>query len=441
MNNKNVAIIGAGYTGLSMAKKLIDNGYKVTIFEKDEEIGGIAKSIDKCGTKIEKHYRHIFKSDEYVIKLLKELEIENKLHWPETRMGYFSNNSVFAFGTPISLLKFKPLNLWQKFKFGLSIINIKLTKNYKIIENYTAEEWIKNKFGNTVYQSIWEPLLISKFGKDKNKISMSWLWGKISLRSSSTTIKGERLGYLDGSYEVLTNNLRAYLEKKGCKILTNNKVNKIKKNKDNKWMVKVEDKEFNGFHFVISTVAYPITKRIFDEYLSEEEKQKMDLLKYTSAKTLLIVSKKSLSDFYWINIGDNSIPFGGIIEHTNMIDKANYDNKNIIYISNYMYQDDKLYNLDANELLKVYFPHLKKINHNIELEDIEEVTSYEETYAQPVIEKNYSQIKLSTNLSQDGLYVATMAQIYPEDRGMNYAIKLGHDVADIIIKRTSQENL
>lgn len=431
MDNKKVAIIGAGYTGLAIAKKLIDSGCKVEIFEKSNEIGGIAKSINIEGTKLEKHYRHIFKSDKYVIDLIKELGIYEKLKWPETKMGYFTDNSIYAFGTPITLLKFKPLNFWDKIRFGFCIINIKLIKDYKKLEKVTAEQWIKDKYGKKVYEKIWEPLLISKFGENKDKISMAWLWGKICLRSSSTTMNGERLGYLEGSYEVLIKELERYLKNNNCKIHINEAVDTIKKNENSKWTINTEKEEFDC---IVSTTAYPITKEIFKEYLSKEEQNIMDKLEYTSAKTLMIVAKKSLSKYYWINIGDRTIPFGGIIEHTNMVDKKEYNGKNIIYISNYMYKTDKLYKMSAEELLEEYFKSLQKINSNFNKNDIEKVLVFEEEYAQPVIKTNYSKEEIKIKLKEKGLYVSSMAQIYPEDRGMNYAIKIGYETADIILK-------
>ena len=230
--NKKVAIIGAGYTGLSCAKKLCENGFDVTIFEATNEIGGIAKCIDCYNTKIEKHYRHIFKSDRYVIKLIKELGIDNRLKWNETQMAYYSKDGIYKFGTPISLLKYKPLNLKEKIKFGTSIIKIKLIKDYKEIEKYTANEWICKNCGESVYKKIWKPLLVSKFGDKEKEISMSWLWGKIKLRSSSSTFKGEKLGYIEGSFDILTQKLKEDLLKNNCKILYNEKVEKVEKNND-----------------------------------------------------------------------------------------------------------------------------------------------------------------------------------------------------------------
>lgn len=431
MDNKKVAIIGAGYTGLAIAKRLIENGCTVEIFEESNEIGGIAKSIDIEGTKLEKHYRHIFKSDKYVIDLIKELGIYEKLKWPETKMGYFTDGLIYAFGTPITLLTFKPLNFLDKLKFGFCIINIKLIKNYKKLEKVTAEEWIKSRYGKNVYEKVWEPLLISKFGENKDKISMAWLWGKICLRSSSTTMKGERLGYLEGSYETLTNALEKYLKNNNCKIHTDKAVNSIRKNENNKWIINTEKEEFDC---VVSTTAYPITLKLYKPYLSEEENNIMNQLEYTSAKTLMLVANKVFSKYYWINIGDKAIPFGGIIEHTNMIDKKEYNGKNIIYISNYMYKTDRIYKISAEELLEEYLKSLQKINPKFSKNDIEKALVFEEEYAQPIIKTNYSNDKIEIKLKEKGLYVSSMAQIYPEDRGMNYAIKTGYETADIILK-------
>ena len=420
--NKRIAIIGGGYTGLSCAKKLIENGFDVTIFEKTDEIGGIAKCINCYNTKLEKHYRHIFKSDKYVEELLKDLDLIDKLHWNETKMAYYSKEyGLYAFGTPFTLLKYKPLTFIQKIRFGLSIIKIKLIKNYKKLEKETAEQWLVKNCGQDIYKKIWEPLLITKFGDNKNKIAMSWLWGKINLRSSSSTLEGEKLGYLEDSFDGLTKSLEKYLKNKKCKIKLNANVEKISKN-NNKYIVNIEGNNEEEFDCVVNTVAYDVAEKIFSEVLTKEEKKKMKNLKYTSAKTLVIYSKKSLTPFYWINIGDKDIPFGGIIEHTNMIDKSKYNGINIIYISNYMYNDDKLYKMNKTQLFEQYYPFLKRINENFNKDDIIELQCFEEEYAQPIITTKYSSKILEQQLKEQGIFMATMAQIHPEDRGMNYAI-------------------
>ena len=336
------------------------------------------------------------------------------------------------FGTPVSLLKYKPLSFINKIRFGLSVLKIKSIKDYKRLEGITAEEWIINNCGKDIYEKIWEPLLISKFGKAKDQISMAWLGGKIILRSSSGKVNGEELGYLEGSFSKLTDSLNMYLKEKGCKIKCNSNIQRIYKEND-KWIIEENDK--NEYSFIVSTLPYDNDLELFNDYLSNEERQKMKSLKFTSAKILILVLEESFSKYYWMNIGDKEIPFGGIVEHTNMIDKKEYEDKTILYISNYLYNTDPMYTMTKEILLEKYLPYLKMINPKFNEKNIIDTKCFEEEYAQPIIKTNYSKEILSEELNEEGLFICTMAQIYPEDRGMNYSIKEGTKVANMIINK------
>ena len=435
-----IGIIGAGYSGLTIAKELEKNGQDVTIFEKNNYVGGMVDTVEICGTRLEKYYRHIFKSDREAIKLIKEMGLENELIWPATKMGYLTNKRAYLFGTPISLLKYKPLKLIQKLRFGFNVIHIKLINDYKKLEKVTAEKWLKDRIGDKVYSQVWEPLLISKFGEKKDQISMAWLWGKIKLRSTSSTPEGEQLGYIKGSYQKLTDNFYKYLLNKNVDIKLETSVKEVIKDND-KYIVKYtrnEKEEKEEFDVIVSTIDYKGFEKLFNKYMNEEEKQKIQKVNYTSARTMMIVANKSFSPFYWLNIGDNDIPFGGIIEHTNFIDKSNYENNHILYISNYMTEDNKLYNVSKEELLKEYMKSLTKINKEFTMKNIKDYYVFDEKYAQPIIECNYSEYIMNDKLEKEKIYLCTMPQIYPEDRGMNYAIKLGSKVANEVLEQINK---
>lgn len=432
---KKIAIIGAGYTGLALAKRLVENNeekFSITIYEKENEVGGMVRATPKLETNLDRHYRHIFKSDKFVIDLAEKFNID--IIWPETKMGYFTKDRVFEFGTPISLLKFKPLNFFNKIRFGLGIISLKLNKNWKKLEKITAEEYVTKHCGKKIYSTVWEPLLTAKFGKKKSQISMAWLWGKIALRSSSTSVNGERLGYIKGSYKKLTDALYEYLLGKGCKIVLNSEVRKVRK-VNNKYIIESNHLIDEEYDIVISTISNEITKKIYEECLLEEEKESLSKLEYSLARTLIIISEKPLTKFYWINIGQEDVPFGGIIEQTNLLPASEYKNSHIIYISNYMYEDDELYKYDKEKLLDTYMPALNKINPDFTKDNVKELLLFEDKYAQPIIKTNYSKERMEYKFKEQELYMANMSQIYPEDRGMNYAIRLGYDVADTIINK------
>ena len=431
----NIAIIVSVYSGLTIAKKLDEKGNNVTIFEKNNSVGGMVSTVDLYDTKLEKYYRHIFKSDKEAIELIKEMGLENELIWPSTKMGYLTNRKIYEWGTPISLLKFKELNFFEKLRFGFNVVHLKLINNYKELEKVTAEKWLKDRIGEKIYSKVWEPLLISKFGDKKDQISMAWLWGKIKLRSTSTTKEGEQLGYIKGSYQELTNAFYKYLVEKNVKINLDTIVNKVEKENE-QYIIKTEKdglEESQKFDVVVSTVDYNNFINICGEYMTKEEKEKAQKVKYTSARTMMIITNKSFSDFYWLNIGDNDIPFGGIIEHTNFINKNNYGDNHIIYISNYMTEENKLYNVSKEEMLQEYMKYLTQINKDFTMKNVIDYFVFDEKYAQPIIECKYSEFIMKDKLQNENIYLCTMPQIYPEDRGMNYAIKLGNKVADEIL--------
>ncbi|MCI8833696.1 MAG: hypothetical protein HFJ19_05880, partial [Clostridia bacterium] len=268
--------------------------------------------------------------------------------------------------------------------------------------------------------------------KNEEKVSMAWLWGKINLRSTNGTINGEKLGYLNGSWKKLNDRFYSYLIENKCIIKLEEEVKKVYKN-GKKYIIETNKNKYEEFDEVISTLSYTVMEKVFKEILDNNEREKIKQMKYMSAKTLIINSKKSISPYYWINVGDNDTPFIGIIEHTNMVDKINYNSENIIYISNYLDKNNAKYKMSAKELTELYLPYLKKINPSFNLNDIISTETFEEEYAQPVIKTNYSKEKLNNRLSS-GVYIANMAQIYPEDRGMNYAIKLGYEIEELIDK-------
>ena len=146
----------------------------------------------------------------------------------------------------------------------------------------------------------------------------------------------------------------------------------------------------------------------------------------------ILALKQPFSDMYWINIGDSSIPFSGLIEHSNFYPANHYGGKHILYISHYLFRDNPFYRKSDGELLDVYLPHLLKINPDFQPDCVEDVIISRADFAQPVITTNYSQILPDFETPIKGLYTISMAQVYPEDRGINYAIQLANQLCDRI---------
>ena len=432
-----IGIVGCGITGLTAAYELAKKGHAVELFEASDTVGGIAEAVQMDGFYLEKYYHHFFKSDQHIISLLSELGLGSRLLWKQSRMGYYSDNKAYDFGTPQSLLGFKPLPFIDKFNFGMSVLKLMVIKDWHTLENVTAKDWLIGNAGVKAFEKVWKPLLVTKFGKEYDKVSMAWLWGKIRLRGTSKENGREMLGYIDGSSSLLFERLTERLRDNGVKINLDCKVELIKKDGDI-FTIKLQHcrgeqcspaKRTMSCDRVISAIPLPLFAELAAGILPADYMENIRAIEHTSVVCMTLILRKSFSPFYWLNIGDEGIPFGGLIEHTNLLDKSLYNNKSILYISNYLYKNDKYYAMSSEELLDEYIPHLKKINPEFDKSWIEAVYTYRDEYAQPIIKCGYSRLKPEFDTPVKGLYTASMCSIYPEDRGVNYAVRDGKAVA------------
>jgi len=434
----NIAIIGGGVAGLSAAYELLLQNHQVTIFENSEYLGGQASTFEVGNQYLEKGYHHLFTSDRDIIQLMNELNIGNNLQWISSKVGIYKSQQIWPFATPLDLLKFKPLSFISRIRLGLIALYLQKQKNWKKYENVTAHEWLQKMVGNKAYQAVWEPLLRGKFGSQYKNIGMTWFWGKIALRFASRQ-KGmakELLGYPIGSFRIISEKLSEKIYELGGTIHLNSNIQEIivKENACKGIRISNKPNSHKDYEFdaIISTAPSHVLPRIVQLPANYTETlQKMD---YLTAVIVVLTLKKPLSEIYWLNIADEDMPFVGVIEHTNFIPPEHYDGNHIVYLSNYLSKDHHLYSKNINELLEIYIPAIQKINPHFEESWIKEANYFRIEAAQPIITKNYSQLIPSHRTPIQNLYLANTTQIYPEDRGTNYSVRLGRKIAQMVLE-------
>ena len=422
-----IGIVGGGLTGLTAAYRLAKKDHEVTIYEKEEKLGGLARGFEiggEAGT-LDRYYHHIFKTDDAFLNLIEDLGLSDSLKWHRAKMGFYADGSTYDFGTPISLLKFSPLSWPAKIRFGLATLYLQNLTDWQNLEDITVVEWMKKYAGKETYDVIWGPLLKSKFGENYDRIPMSWMWGRIKQRESSTSLLGaeEELGYMEGGFQTLIDKLESVLNNQEVKIETGKEVKGIRP--DNGRIEVVTNSVKAKYDKVINTAAIPVFLKIA-QGLPGEYRKRLSSIDYFGAMSLIFSLKNSISDYYWMNIGNEKFPFTGLIEHTNFASKSSYQGRNLVYTSKYLHRDDPMMGWDKSKLLEEYTTYIKKVNPKFSSDWIEEIELFRSQFAQPITRLNYSDINPELETPIDGLYLATMAQIYPWDRGMNYAIKIGN---------------
>ena len=434
-----VGIIGAGATGLPAAYDILKAGHEAIVYESAPFIGGHASTFDVGGQRLERGYHHWFTSDTDIVELVEEIGLGDTIRWIDSTVGTLYDGRIYDFVTPLDLLKFKPLSLPDRIRLGLTTLYLQRQKDWQKYEGITAEGWLRRHGGQGVYDVFWGPMLRGKFGEDYyRQVSMAWVWGKINTRvkSRGKSMVREKLGYPLGSFGMVFDTLVEKIRDLGGEVHTSAPVN----------CILIEDGRAVGldvrtgdggtreekFDAVLATTPSPIFTRLVPP-MPEEYRSRLERARYMSAVLIVLVLDRPLSHVYWLNVADRSIPFVGVIEHTNLIGPEHYGGKHIVYLSNYLTRDDPLYRMGHDEMLDEYLPHLRKINPDFELDWIGTSYHHRVDGAQPVIGVDYSEHIPDHQTPFKGVYLANTTQIYPEDRGTNYSVRMGRQVARRIL--------
>ena len=435
-NGGRIGIIGGGVAGLTAAYRLLQKGHQVHLLEASPQLGGLVRTFEIGGGKIECFYHHLFSTDTTVIRLIEELGLGDQLVWRESKLGIFYDGRIYPFVTPIDLLRFTPVSLVDRVRLGLMGLYLRRQKDGSRYEHVTVKDWITRFAGRRNYEVMWGPLFRGKFGDLGDRIAMIWFWNKIRLRFASRKagpMQKEVLGYLLGSFSLYINALIERIRELGGVLEGGRPVQRIVAEDGRAVALEVggDRPERLPFDIVIATVANKIFQRITPP-LPEEYATKLEGVRYQDAMCLILALKRPFSPTYWLNINDRSIPFLALIEQTNFIEPERYGGNHILYFSNYLDKASPLLQMDVDEVWELYKPHLKRINPDFDEDWVVDRWLFKGPDAQPVFTVDSVGRVPEHRTPIDGLYLANMSQIYPEDRGQNYSILMGEQVAELV---------
>jgi len=433
-----VAVIGGGFSGLAAAYELAKAGVAVTVIESEPHIGGLAAAFDVGVERLDCFYHHWFTNDREVMDLIAELGLNDHVAINPTNTGVYYANNFFKLSTPWDLLNFTPLSFIDRLRLGLLALRARRVDNWMELEGKTASQWLRELGGEGVYRVMWEPLLKGKFGPVAEQISAVWFWNKLKLRGGSRGKGGEeRLAYFKGGFEALARALLAALRQHGGQLLTDAPVTAVVP-EGGRWRVKTAQGDVIADR-VIATPALPLLANMVRSWASPEYIAKLERIHYLANVCLVLELDRSLSSTYWLNVNDPNFPFVGVIEHTNFERPETYGGKHIVYLSKYLPHTEALYAMSPDEVLEFALPHLQRMFPKLQRSWIQRHHVWKARWSQPVVEQHYSRLIPAAEGPLPGLHLCSMAQIYPEDRGTNYAVregrKMGRQVAGLLANK------
>ncbi len=424
----NIAIIGAGFTGLSAALHFLNNGHNVTLFEKDTRPGGLAVGFKKKEWEwtLEEHYHHWFANDKSVLDLARSINFPVVVRRPKTSV--FVKNNVYQLDSPLHVLRFPLLNLFERMRMASVLGFLRFNPIWKPLEKYNTDIIMPKLMGRNAYEMLWKPQLTNKFGKYYKDISLAWFWARVYKRTSN-------LVYPKGGYLAFAEALAKEIRRQNGVILYHEDVRQIKTN-GKKETVETSKKKYSFDAVLVTSPNFVLNKLTA---FPEEYVVRLTDFKGLGAINVVLRLKKEFmqGNTYWLSICDPKAPIMAVVEHTHFMDKKHYNNEHVVYIGNYMEVSDKRYKMSDRELFALYTPYLKKINPQFE----KYMIGYEvfrAPFAQPIITPNYSQKILPFETPIPGVFLANMQHVYPWDRGTNYAVELGERVSGIIMNKESE---
>jgi protoporphyrinogen oxidase len=433
---KQIAILGAGFAGLSAAYDLIRQGHQVTIYEASNHVGGLAAGFKELywAWTVEQYYHHWFASDKYILELISELGWSDKVLFPRPYTVMYYQEKFYPFDSILKAILFPGLG-WgiNKIRFGLVGLYLRLTNDWKALEKYTVDSWMRKWAGNRVYELMWEPLMIGKFGERYAKqVNMAWLWARLKARTT-------RLGTFQGGFQAFADQFALALRKFGVVLNLNSPIQQILPSPGGNGIDLTVPYGQVHYDQCLVTTSPHLLARLAPALPSDYLKGLLDL-KSMGAVVMTLSLKHQLSEqgYYWYNLPKSAgFPFLALVEHTNFVSPEYFGGDHIIYCGDYLEPDHEYFSLSQSELLQRFLPALKRFNPAFEPGWIKKTWLYRTNYAQPVPLLNHSLNIPAVATPIPGLYFASMSQVYPWDRGTNFAVEIGRRAAKTMMGLTA----
>ncbi len=421
------AIIGAGITGLTLAHQLAGSGIEVEVFEAGPAIGGELGVVEVNGEPVERFYHHLFLDSPEIQGLMRELGVDDRLTWKTAPMAYFTGGRLFPFNTPWDLLNFSPISPPARLRMGLAALRLQLVTDYARYEDARAADVLPGLSGREAFDAVWRPLLQAKFGSHWRQISMAWFWSRVHVRARSRPRGSlrEMLGYIDGSFLELTRALAISAERRGARIHLRTPIDGIDRVGDRVRGVRVGGRTRRA-DAVVATVGLPILRRLLPEHA---DWIRIPQIQYRGALVLLMQLEEQLSRYYWTNVADAEIPFPVLVEHTNLIGPERYGGARLLYAGSYLDPGHEYFGYSADELLAAYAPAIRRVFPGFATRQVKDLWLSADRVAQPVITAGYQRQLPPYQSDLGGLYICNTSQIYPEDRGTNYNVRIAQECA------------
>lgn len=332
------AILGGGMLGLTLADQLQQLGQRVTIIEANDSLGGLVQPWQIGPVTWDRFYHVILQSDQALRSLLSQLGLDSSIRWVTTKTGFYCDKRLVSLSNSIDFLKFPPLNLWEKFRLGMTIFYGSKISRWEPLEQMPASEWLIRWSGRSTYRKIWQPLLRAKLGSAYEQASAAFIWAYIArmYKARRSGLKTEMFGYIPGGYATILRAVENKLQAIGqiqfmlrCPVA---EVTTVASGKQIR--ISTMSGAAHDFDRCISTL--PGQQILANSPgLTKAEQVAWQSIPYIGIDCVSLLLNRPLGPYYVTNIADTTIPMTAVINMSTIVPREETHQYELVYLPYY----------------------------------------------------------------------------------------------------------
>lgn len=430
-------VVGGGLLGLTLSLRLAERGYRVTLLEAADHLGGLADAWQLGDVTWDRHYHVTLLSDSHLRAILRQLNLDHEMQWSQTKTGFIVDGKLVSMSNSWEFLRFPPLGLIDKARLAWTIWHASRISDWQALQNIPVEQWLVRHSGRRTFERIWLPLLKAKLGDAWRRTSAAFIWSTIQrlYAARSAGLKHEMFGYLPGGYGRMLDAFRSHLEKLGVEIRTGCHVRQINSADDGRLTVTSADSDRLTFDRVVTTAPTTIAARMCPQ-LTPDEIKRLERIEYVGIQCASLLLRKPLANFYVTNITDPA-PFTGVIEMTAMVDRKHFNGRSLVYLPKYLPAKDPAWSLTDDEIRQEFVAGLARFYPQFDPQDVEafRISRVRQVFALPSLE--YGRHVPPVETSVPGLFVVNSAQIVNGTLNVNETVRQAESSVDVLCRPTS----
>jgi protoporphyrinogen oxidase len=418
-------VVGAGMAGLAAADRLSESDRRVLLIEASPRVGGLLRSVRVNGAQVEAYYHHIFPQDRETLDLVERLGLRERLEWRRGRTAVVAAGRVYDFDSPLDTLRFGALSPYARLRLVLG------SAAFAVLGTGRDDRWRigdagPRLFGRSGFEALWQPLLDGKFGESAGDVASAWLRARLRQRMRARRANGDRLGYLRGGLGLLVDGYAADVSRR-AEMSLGMPVGRIEPD-GGLWRVCFGGRAARS-RVVVACLAGGVLSEV--AALPQVCRERIEAIPYRAAVCALLELDRPIGRHYWYNLTDaTELGCLAVIEHTNYVPPERYGGTHLVYLSHYVAPDAPAMTASGEEMLRAAELTLRSINPAFDSTWVRRVQVSRDRWAQPVPLTGGPMRGLPLATGLPGLFHASLAHVYPDDRGVSAALRLGRRAAD-----------